>query len=482
MIEKQLQTILSDLAEQKAPSTGINLWPAIQTRLAHSRLQTSDPTQPRGNIMNTRKQPIQRLRLAALIILASVSASALFFTTPQGRALAQEILHFFTRSTSNTLPGAVETTPVWVAQTPGLPAATLTPLPAQPGPAFEADCGGYGNPKCAIEQIRGRVTFPVFQLAQIPEGLYFGGATGGPDRIQIIYKTKNQSGILLLSEEAWMGSLEQKAWEVGASADIQAVKVGEAAGEYVKGSYFSDGGPEPAVWTPDIDVQHLRWVDEGVLFGLQKLGPEPQMDRNALVALAESLTADPAADTPPILAEEPTADPAAALKERFSLSVEQAGQQAGFTLHLPAQLPDLLSLLGARYEAELEQVSTFYLFDQSRWGPNSDGLTVSQQAVPQSGGCPLCGFLPGAGTDIDPQAPGKVVGKDAGIETVKVGAAAGQYVEGNWQGTDCCGWSWAPDPYFKRLRWQAGGMAYELAYMGMSITKEDMITIAESMR
>ncbi len=64
------------------------------------------------------------------------------------------------------------------------------------------------------------------------------------------------------------------------------------------------------------------------------------------------------------------------------------------------------------------------------------------------------------------------------MQTVKIGDVTGQYVEGMWEN----GWEWVPDPYIKRMRWQANGRAYEFYYTGMEITKEDLIVMAESMK
>jgi hypothetical protein len=79
---------------------------------------------------------------------------------------------------------------------------------------------------------------------------------------------------------------------------------------------------------------------------------------------------------------------------------------------------------------------------------------------------------------------GFIVGASAAVETVQIGAATGEYVEGVWQGTDCCGWVWEPTPFSKRLRWQASGIAFELTYNPTHdpdvVTMADMIAIAAS--
>ena len=104
--------------------------------------------------MNQQGNSQQRRLKPAFILLVIVLIGAVFFILPQGRALAQEILHFFTRGESNIMPGVTVTPIIWVEQTPGVAAATMTPQPPQPtppGPAFEEACGPTNDPHCSVE-------------------------------------------------------------------------------------------------------------------------------------------------------------------------------------------------------------------------------------------------------------------------------------------------------------------------------------------
>lgn len=474
---QMLTGVLRRMAEQSAPGEKIDLWPALQ-----SRLLTSAPQSTRGSNMNSRLTPITGLRLAAFITLAVVMTSLLLLATPQGQAWAQSVLHFFNRSQTDTMPGPTEAPLVWVEQTQGTASVNPTPWPTASGPAFETQCGGYDRPTCSIKEIQALVKFPVFALSEIPEGLFFTGATGGPERVHLVYSASDQTGWLMIDEEPWTGSPQQSGWEVGASANIETITVDSITAEYVKGAYFSDGSRDPAQWDPDADLQVLRWVDQGVLFNLMKSGPTPPLERDGLAALIRSMTSDPdqvlgaAAQLPTIA---PTEHPGDVLRERFSLSVQQAETEAGFTIHLPTHLPEVLTLMGARYEPDYHWVTVFYAFNHEP--ETTDGLSLSEQPVPESGDCGLCGFAIETGSDLDTTIPGKLISQDAALETVTIGSISGQYVEGVWVGTDQ-GWRWEPTPYMKTLRWQANGTAYELAYMGMYITKEDLLAIAEAIQ
>jgi hypothetical protein len=428
--------------------------------------------------MNSQPNSLSWRLKPAYILAVVMLIGALFLITPQGVTFAQNILRFFIHSQGNTLPGPDLGPVKWIPQTPGVSAATSTPPYSSPIFAFSEDCGPDDNPVCSLEQIRAKVSFPVFQPANVPNGLDFIGATGDSQRVHIVYKAqKNWNGWLVIDEEPWINSPNQKAWEVGASADIQTIRVGNVTAEYVKGAYFSDGSREPYKWNSDFDQQSLRWIDQGILFNLQFLGSEPRMGRDELTALISIMTANPLADVTPAPTPGPTEDLVALLKGRFALTIDQAAKEAGFSLHLPSQLPEGLAFIGARYEADHKKVMVFYNY--SNHGIN--GLSLHMQTVPDSKECALCGFQFSAETHLNETPPETMIGKEAKVETVPIGEGQGEYVEGAWMGTEQ-GWQWDSTPYHKQLRWWVNNIAYELEYQGMELTKEDMIAIAASMK
>jgi hypothetical protein len=148
----------------------------------------------------------------------------------------------------------------------------------------------------------------------------------------------------------------------------------------------------------------------------------------------------------------------------FNQAIVEAGQKAGFTALVPTSLPEILSFEGASYEPEHKIVRIFYRYTQDA-GPNTDGLVLREERFQTKDDCELCG----------------VVGASAEVETVQIGDVPGEYVEGVWQLTDN-GPIWESDPYAKTLRFQKNGMAFELFYMGLTINKEDLIAIAESLK
>ena len=450
---------LEQLLESVPPTPGIR----IDTRLAAAPW--------------TRRAVIRR-RNSAFASLAVLVLAALVAITPQGRALAYDFLHFFTRAGSDTLPYTPPRV-AWVDVTPGVAAPTMTPLPSMA--PFAADCGDFPSPKCSIEQIRQKVDFAISELGTIPSGFYFIGATGGPDRIFINYDAEDHSGGLVLFESPWTGSPEQTAWPVGASAVVESVQIGNVTGEYVKGSFMSNNGQGPLNWDPNL-VQTLRWMDKGVLFEMQYyFGSIAKLGRDDLVSLAASLTTKSVSANLPTMPATTTPN-LVDFKSLYPLTIAQAKAQAGFHLFEPANLPEALFFVGLANVPEHNLFTTFYLYHDSNLPEGQDGLTVAEQSALNNVDCELCGFVIGNIAQVETEYRYKVVGENAIIETVKIGSAVGEYVEGAWEARDDTGMKWWADPYLKVLRWQANGMAFELSYFGMEIEKTDMIAIAESMK
>ena len=599
---------------------------------------------------------ISRVALAALVVVALLAAA---FTTPQGHAFAQSILRLFIRADSNTLPVPTAQPMNWVEVTPGMPHPTMAPMPTlTPLVAFAGDCGSFPIMICSVEQIRSKVDFTVKEPASIPAGLYFTGATGGPDGIYLRYEYENNSGGLFISQERWMGIPDQGMPRIGASAVVEDVQIGDLAGQYFKGSFVQRAGEPEAKWDPSFEAETLRWMEDSISFTLQyNYTTQGPLGKEELVAIAESMTAEPVAKLPmpamPTATAPVAVDPnlmalKIALAERqaefklmlpprlpaelsshggasynrangiasvwftyddvnmnglylhqqtisnpvdcvlcdavvgednsvllvhgpevvsanaklqtvqigdatgkyfegvrlgsgeweadpeiehlrwqvngrafelvslgtglqkedlitiaesltletstptpevwdprvyWNLSLPEVERQASYTLTLPTILPEILQFFGARYDDQSKTASVLYEMDESLIGPNDNGLIVRQQIFADPSHCDLCDILVGDLNSLqDDREYLLMVSSEANLETVQIGDVTGMYVEGNWMGTDCCGWVWEPDPFFKFLRWQKNGRAFELFYMGEEILKEDMIRIAESMQ
>jgi len=468
-----LKVILDQLAEEALPSEKIDLWPALKVQLVGDIAQTPHP-----GLISHRQAQKPRFRLATAIILAVIILLAVFFASPQGRVLAQGFLHFINRIGADSFPAPTEMPLNWVNQAPGVIPPTLTPWP---GPAFISDCGPYPNPTCSIAQIRSKVNFTVKEFGTLPDGMYFSGATGGPDKVYILYDTSDHRGFIFLWQSPWTGSSEHQ-WQVGASAVVETVQIGKLTGEYVKGSFGYFAGQPTVKWDPNADSQTLAWVDNGVYIEMQSVVSAMPYDRNQFVTLAESLTTEPVLVKSTPTAGLPTPTPQIMdMHTYYNLTLDEAKNKAGFELLLPTRLPTILSFLGANYDEVINIVRIFYQVPQSPKDPNTNGLVVMEERIPSTGDCALCGFVKSNTMALDAGKDGKIV---PDFTQVKVGSGTGEFIAGDWENykPEVGSWTWNPDPYLKRLRWQTKDMAFEISYFGMEITEEDMIAIAESIK
>jgi hypothetical protein len=472
MNDRQLERVLGRLAERLIPAE-TDLWPAIR-----EQMKMSKPDSRKGDLsMNTQLARSRRLRLASVVLIALLGAAVLLFATPQGRALAQEFLNFFSRAGSDVLPAPTDVPLVWVSRFDAPP-----PTPAPLSAPFTSDCGVYATPTCSVEQIRNKVAFTVKELGTVPYSVNFIGATGGPDHVYILYDTGGHRGFLVLWESLPTWSSEHQ-FQVGASAVVETVQIGRNTGEYVKGSFGYLAGDPTVNWDAAADTQTLVWVDNGVFMEMQSAGSAMPFNRDEFVALAETLTTGgvtlhPTSSIPSFTAT-PTLDAVAMFNPIYPLTVDEAKHQGGFELALPTKLPSILFFQGAAYDANLQIVRVFYLLNQNQWGPNTNGLVLLEKRVEPASDCGICSFVAGEIKPFDGDPFDKIVPQ---FTTVQIGDVTAQYAAGLWYNYDPAkgSWTWDAYPYLKRLRWQANGIAFELRYFGMELTQADLIMIAES--
>ena len=99
MKDKQLEHVLKKLAGGMVPSE-MDMWLDIQDRFKKSKSYS----QLGETSMHTQFEQKRRLRLAPVLIGAILIVAALLLITPQGRALAQDFLQFFSRAETDILP------------------------------------------------------------------------------------------------------------------------------------------------------------------------------------------------------------------------------------------------------------------------------------------------------------------------------------------------------------------------------------------
>lgn len=269
MKHNKIRSALNEALEQAIPSSEIMLWPVISAELAAGKhLEVLQ-----GENMNTRKQP----HIAAFAGLTVLILLALAFVTPQGRAFAQTVLQFFTRTESDT----------FYSEPSDLTFEETTP--------FHEICGislASGN-QCSVEQIRSMVDFEVKELGTIPEGMHFVGSTGGPDLVELKYDYADRlAGSLHIAVEAVGRPSDIGTGIVAKSAPVEQVQIGNLPGEYYTGILFQDEYGN-VTWQPDDPMATLRWEDGGSTYTIFYYSPRYPLTKEDLVRLAESMTLEP---------------------------------------------------------------------------------------------------------------------------------------------------------------------------------------------
>jgi len=265
-----LQSILTHLAEDKIPSKEIDLWPVVRSRMAANQSTSRKRLlNPAKELRNTR-----RIQFALVVSLFAIGSIVILLATPQGRVWAQDILQFFTRAQSDTLP----VQPWQLTPQPTLAAGTNSPDPAN---ILEA--------KLSVKEVEDQSGFEVKEPSWLPEHLSLVGATYVSQRslVRIFYRLEESNGLVL--KEEFYASLDTCALcnQVGASASIETVQVGDGIGEYVQGVWkLTENGP---IWENDPYLQTLRWQTAGVAYELQYMGPPEVLTKEDLVSIAKSL-------------------------------------------------------------------------------------------------------------------------------------------------------------------------------------------------
>ena len=251
---------IEELLERAAPGTT-------------GRLEKQLASAPWTTRTVNRHRSIQATALAVLMV------TLVFAATPQGYAFAQDVLQFFTRIESDSYYE---------------PVSDLTFEETTP---FHEQCGIPIHPTCTVEEIRSMVDFEVKELGTLPGDLYYVGATGGPDWVDLHYEYPNRlaGGIGILVEATGRpapGSLHI----VPPSAYVEKVKVGNLPAEYYRGILFQDEHGN-VTWQPNDPTVTLRWADGGSAYTLFYFfqNQEDPLTKEELIAVAEAMTLEPVA-------------------------------------------------------------------------------------------------------------------------------------------------------------------------------------------
>jgi len=262
MENKKLKSILQDALEDQMPASQVNLLATIQSRL----VARNKPVFQQGENMNKIRN--RKLAFSAIAIVALLAVTLI---TPQGRAFAQSVLHFFKRSESYVIPLPPD-------QIVSSEEAQAMPKAAAPAPFV------------SVAEAEKSAGFDVKELPAVPNGFNLLGAMAGEGSVSIQYEARG-GGRALIINESTNGFMESE-WDQAPAEFISQVQVGNLEAEIVQGGFVVYEGETSARWNPNMPTLRLRWIDNGVWFEMAKLGGVESisyLDQAGLIALAESM-------------------------------------------------------------------------------------------------------------------------------------------------------------------------------------------------
>ncbi len=168
------------------------------------------------------------------------------------------------------------------------------------------------HPPQTFEEALALADFAVRLPASVPETYKPGDANYADRQLTLSYQCGSFRQLILQqrpmpTEEA----ATLKKLDVGASAVIEAIPIGDTVGQYVRGTWIvrdnlnalaataMPGTPIPAqfVWENNSELQRLFWYDEGIFYTLYNIGSSMDMgtagecalDKDDFAAVANSL-------------------------------------------------------------------------------------------------------------------------------------------------------------------------------------------------
>jgi hypothetical protein len=207
--------------------------------------------------------------VAALLIVAAVTLAV-----PPLRSFAQELLDvLFNRAASDTE----------VFETPVVIQLQATPTVLQ-----------VEQPSLTVEQVEAQSGFDVLVPAYVPPGylledVYYDGL----GKLVSQFYIREGVGLNIVQ----MKAEDAEPMEVGATAEIIDVQIGDVTGQYVEGGWAlsstSDGETvqfEGREWDSDYPFSQLRWqVGDTVFWMMTALGQKNELPLREWQAIAESL-------------------------------------------------------------------------------------------------------------------------------------------------------------------------------------------------
>jgi hypothetical protein len=456
MKNSQLQSTLAEIAEQAVPSAQIDLWMGMRGHLA-----TSESIFKQGDAsMKTDFSRTLTLRRVALVIMVIAIAFAILLVTPQGQALAQEILKYFTTVSQRTIPPVPTSVPV---PTYTLDAALI------PQPIISSDhqnCGKTVSPisstfVCQLQDAQAKLGFVVksFPARYVQASFHFLWIDQEHHFIQMGFSGQ-QAGYHL---DQGLGDFPKDCRGCAIYQEaVQLVRVDGYQAEYAAGIFiFPDGRVDKdMVWNPGEPVYHLRWKENERWYSFtlstdQFAGLKPVEIQAKMIQIAENLVSlDQGAD-------QLTAGSQPSIKD-----------SAGFTIKEPGLLPEGFQQVPDGSWSNLTTAPRVGMrYDYMVNGNWVSSLTLYQMLIPADDKTLRREFA--LGYQNQAIVNGQWVNENTD-EEVQINAVTGYYLEG-------------VDSYTSALYWRDAEREYLLIYQwvpdfGGRLDKATLIAIAESLK
>jgi hypothetical protein len=393
---------------------------------------------------------VKNVRLKITFAVVTLVILSALFVTPQGRAWAQEIVKFFTRVNTTTIPLSEEEQEQMLVpmEQYEMPIARVLTPTLSPELAGFPECKEVQNAysyACRIAYAESKLGFDLKEFSVRPEGwefesLFFNTISKTASttyRIDISYNSYSQ---LILKQNLGNQPIASGSpFEAVPADQVEAVKIGSYHGEYVKGGFSPSNDGSEWRWSAWDGRQRLAWSDGTRMYLIELFANTTgakSIGRDQLIELAASLV-----DKPGKSAE--------SLDPDFLYSISDAEKVSGLDLKAPTLLPLGLDFSSAQVLSGSDKVIL-------RYGINDELVIHEWKAPPTSFDDPS----PASNTDY---------------EIVDVHGRNAFYA-----------FSSGTSPYWF-LWWSEGELNYQIYfYQYLSadsgvLNKEKMIAIAESM-
>ena len=404
---------------------------------------------------------IRRHRILTAISLTALSVIAFILLTPQGRAFAQTIFEFFTRTDQESFPLSDEEVDLFYAPFPihALSLVEVTPSPPFPLSNYCSTPEEVGTYECEIQRVERQLNIDLKEFSAVPPSLTFAeiwlypsiSNTNTSNIVSISYQTSGAS----LSLAQGIGDFPPASdWEKVPSSAVQQVKIGEYDGEYVNGFFWLRNGDTKLTWMSTGADQRIRWRDDERWFEIIAFsgpGTSGYLDKQALISLASDMVYQPE-NTEQNTKVDLDSIPNMPLAEKIcQCDILQPGKLPNENTHFDY----------VRYDPQQKSITLHY---------GNRALRIVQTPVES--------------------ALIKNLDSYKMLETVEVNGAIGQFGVSPAQKTI---WESATPPVFTTnnsyniLLWEKDGMSYQIYFDqsfsgGGYLTKDQMIEIAESLQ